>query len=57
LCNPRFDNLTVAAIGERWGLTGGASQISRLFRDRYGYPPSDTRRHRQRILVEPAVLV
>lgn len=45
LINPRFDNLTVASLGEAWGLVG-ASQVSRLFRDRYGYTPSEVRRKR-----------
>jgi len=45
LRNPRYDHLTVAAIGERWGLCG-AAQFSRLFRDRYGRPPGDVRRRR-----------
>lgn len=46
LNNPRYDHLTVAALGERWGLIG-ASQISRLFRRRYGLTPRDFRKHRQ----------
>lgn len=45
LVNPRFDNLTVAALGESWGLVG-ASQVSRLFRARYGLAPSEVRRKR-----------
>jgi AraC-like DNA-binding protein len=45
LRNPRYDHLTVAAIGERWGFYG-APQFSRLFRDRYGRPPGDTRKQR-----------
>jgi AraC-like DNA-binding protein len=42
LLTPRFDNQTVAALGESWGLTG-ASQVSRLFRARYGHTPSEVR--------------
>ena len=45
LRNPRHDHLTIAAIGERWALYG-APQLSRLFRDRYGCPPSDIRKRR-----------
>ena len=51
LCDPRFEHLTVAAIGARWGLSGGA-QISRLFRMRYGLSPSA---FRKRQLLTPAV--
>lgn len=43
LRDPRFARMTVAAIGERWGLYG-ASQISRLFREHYGLCPRDVRR-------------
>jgi AraC-like DNA-binding protein len=45
LADPRHDHLTVTAIGARWGLHG-ASQISRLFRHRYGLTPSEFRRRR-----------
>jgi AraC-like DNA-binding protein len=47
LSNPRNDHLTVAIIGERWGLLD-ASQVSRLFRQRYGVTPRDYRQLRQR---------
>ena len=50
LADPRYDHLTVAAIGGRWGL-GGASQMSRLFRRRYGVAPSDFRRQRGELAV------
>jgi AraC-like DNA-binding protein len=50
LADPRYDHLTVAAIGARWGL-GGASQMSRLFRRRYGVAPSDFRRQRAELAV------
>jgi AraC-like DNA-binding protein len=43
LRNPRLGHLSVAALGERWGLIG-ASQVSRLFRLKYGLTPSDFRR-------------
>ncbi|HEU5473528.1 MAG TPA: helix-turn-helix domain-containing protein [Actinophytocola sp.] len=46
LNNPANDHLTVAALGERWGLVDG-SQISRLFRQRYGLTPRDFRKLRQ----------
>lgn len=46
LSNPRNDHLTVAVIGERWGLQD-ASQVSRLFRQRYGLTPRDFRKLRQ----------
>jgi AraC-like DNA-binding protein len=45
LLNPQYDHLTVAVIGERWGLPG-ASHFSRLFRDRYGKTPSEFRKTR-----------
>jgi AraC-like DNA-binding protein len=45
LRNPRFDHLPVAALGESWGMVG-ASQVSRLFRARYGLTPSEFRRQR-----------
>jgi AraC-like DNA-binding protein len=47
LSNPSTDHLTVAVIGERWGLLD-ASQVSRLFRQRYGMTPRDYRKLRQR---------
>lgn len=47
LSNPRNDHLNVAVIGERWGLQD-ASQVSRLFRQRYGITPRDYRNLRQR---------
>ncbi len=47
LRNPYYDHLTIAALGDRWGLRGGASQVSRLFRELYGCPPSEVRRRRQ----------
>lgn len=43
LGDPRYDQLTVAAIGIRWGLAD-ASQVSRLFRMKYGLSPRDYRR-------------
>lgn len=43
LTDPRLDHLSVATIGERWGLVG-ASQISRHFRHRFGVSPSAYRR-------------
>ncbi|WP_168211441.1 helix-turn-helix domain-containing protein [Actinosynnema sp. ALI-1.44] len=46
LNNPRTDHLTVAAIGERWGLQE-PSQVSRLFRQRYGMTPREFRKLRQ----------
>jgi AraC-like DNA-binding protein len=46
LNNSRNDHFTVAAIGERWGLLE-ASQVSRLFRQRYGMTPRDYRKLRQ----------
>ncbi len=48
LTDPRYQHMTVAAIGERWGLFG-ASQVSRLFRREYGLTPSEYRRLRQRV--------
>lgn len=45
LTEPRYDHLTVAALGERWGLVD-ASQVSRLFRMKYGVTPRDFRRMR-----------
>ena len=45
LRNPRFDHLTVAALGEAWGMVG-ASHVSRLFRTKYGISPSECRRLR-----------
>ncbi|MDQ3403964.1 MAG: helix-turn-helix domain-containing protein [Actinomycetota bacterium] len=45
LGNPGYDHLTVATIGERWGLVG-ASQVSRLFRTKYGLTPSEFRKLR-----------
>lgn len=42
LCDPAKNDITVAAIGERWGLTN-ASHFSRQFRDRYGVSPSELR--------------
>lgn len=46
LRNPRYDHLTVASIGERWGLPG-ASHFSRLFRERYQVTPREYRREWQ----------
>lgn len=46
LHNPRFAHLTVASIGERWGLPG-ASHFSRLFRERYQVTPRECRRRCQ----------
>lgn len=46
LRDPRHDHLTIAAIGNRWGLCGGASQLCHLFREQYGCPPSEVRRRR-----------
>lgn len=43
---PHSAHLTVAAIGERWGLPG-PSHFTRLFRDRYGVTPSDFRKSEQ----------
>ncbi|GAA3039679.1 helix-turn-helix domain-containing protein [Actinokineospora globicatena] len=45
LVNPRYDHLTVSAIAERWGLVD-ASQVSRLFRMKYGVSPREYRRTR-----------
>ncbi|HEY0165870.1 MAG TPA: helix-turn-helix domain-containing protein [Jatrophihabitans sp.] len=42
LLNPAFANLTVAAIGERWGFYG-ASHFTRMFREHFGVPPSALR--------------
>jgi len=42
LLNPTFANLTVAAIGERWGFYG-ASHFTRMFREHFGEPPSAVR--------------
>ncbi len=42
LVNPAFANLTVAAIGERWGFYG-ASHFTRMFREHFGEPPSSLR--------------
>lgn len=42
LGNPRMAHLTVAHIGERWGLHG-ASHFSKLFRQRYGITPREWR--------------
>jgi AraC-like DNA-binding protein len=44
LTDPRLAHLTVAMIGERWGLVD-ASQVSRLFRAKYGLSPSQYRRN------------
>lgn len=46
LRNPAYDHLTVAAIGERWGLPG-PSHISRLFREQYGLTPREFRKRWQ----------
>jgi AraC-like DNA-binding protein len=45
LTDPRLNHLPVATLGERWGLTD-ASQVSRLFRLRYGLSPTELRRGR-----------
>lgn len=47
LRDPRYDHLTIAAIGARWGLCGGASALSHVFREQYGCPPGEVRRRRQ----------
>lgn len=44
LADPRHAHLTVAMIGERWGLVD-ASQVSRLFRAKYGISPSQYRKN------------
>jgi AraC-like DNA-binding protein len=44
LTDPRLAHLTVAMIGERWGLVD-ASQVSRLFRAKYGVSPSQYRKN------------
>jgi AraC-like DNA-binding protein len=44
LTDPRFARLTVAMIGERWGLVD-ASQVSRLFRAKYGVSPRQYRKN------------
>lgn len=44
LTDPRRAHLTVAMIGERWGLVD-ASQVSRLFRAKYGVSPSQYRKN------------
>jgi AraC-like DNA-binding protein len=46
LRTPQSAHLTVATIGERWGLPG-PSHFTRLFRDRYGVTPSDFRKGEQ----------
>ncbi|MEV6601740.1 helix-turn-helix domain-containing protein [Actinoplanes sp. NPDC051346] len=43
LSDPQLQHLSVAALGERWGLVD-ASQVSRLFRLKYGQTPSEFRR-------------
>ncbi|MBA4866839.1 helix-turn-helix domain-containing protein [Streptomyces sp. PSKA54] len=45
LADPRFDHLSIAAIGERSGFYG-ASHFSRLFGDRYGVTPREFRKKR-----------
>lgn len=50
LRSPRFAHLTVASVGERWGLLG-ASHFSRLFRERYGVTPSEWRRAEHDVVV------
>ena len=44
LTNPRLAHLSVAIIGERWGLVD-ASQVSRLFRAKYGVSPRQYRKN------------
>jgi AraC-like DNA-binding protein len=44
LTNPRLAHLNVAIIGERWGLVD-ASQVSRLFRAKYGVSPRQYRKN------------
>jgi AraC-like DNA-binding protein len=44
LADPRLAHLTVAMIGERWGLVD-ASQVSRLFRAKYGVSPRQYRKN------------
>jgi AraC-like DNA-binding protein len=44
LTDPRLAHVTVAMIGERWGLVD-ASQVSRLFRAKYGVSPSRYRKN------------
>ncbi|MEV6122168.1 helix-turn-helix domain-containing protein [Streptomyces sp. NPDC052077] len=51
LVDPRFDHLSIAAIGERSGFYG-ASHLSRLFRDRYGVTPREFRKSRGAVLTE-----
>jgi len=46
LLNPAFENLTVAAIGERWGFYS-ASHFTRMFREHFGEPPSALRSPRE----------
>ncbi|WP_285552489.1 helix-turn-helix domain-containing protein [Actinoplanes regularis] len=53
LTDPRLDHLSVAALGERWGLAD-ASQVSRLFRLHYGLSPTELRRTRCRDLAPAA---
>jgi AraC-like DNA-binding protein len=54
LHNPRFAHLTVASIGERWGLPG-ASHFSRLFRERYKVTPRECRRQVQQLASLPGL--
>jgi AraC-like DNA-binding protein len=44
LSDPRLAHLTVAMIGKRWGLVD-ASQVSRLFRAKYGVSPRQYRKN------------
>jgi AraC-like DNA-binding protein len=46
LCDPHNGRLTVAAIGERWGLPD-PSHVSRLFREQYGMTPREFRKLRR----------
>ncbi|ULR55550.1 helix-turn-helix domain-containing protein [Streptomyces deccanensis] len=51
MADPRFDHLSIAAIGERSGFYG-ASHFSRLFRDRYGITPREFRKSRGMALTD-----
>jgi AraC-like DNA-binding protein len=42
LANPLLAELSVSAVGARWGLVN-ASRFSRVFRDAYGHSPSEHR--------------
>ncbi len=53
LADRRLSHVSVAALGERWGLSD-ASQVSRLFRLKYGQTPSEFRRGQSRELAVAA---